>query len=105
MAAKRLLQFLWLSSAGVRALPGRFHGVSRQTSAAEDTAPTVDLGYATYRGIRLDNAGVDEYLGMRYAQAPLGDLRFRAPQDPLAETEIQNATTVSTNDLIRATLK
>lgn len=96
-AARRLLQSLWLSSVcGVSALPGRFHRVTRQiNAAAEDDAPTVDLGYAAYRGIRLEDAGVDEYLGMRYAQAPLGDLRFRAPQDPLPETEIQDATTVS----------
>lgn len=110
MATRRLLRFLWLSttlSASVHALPGRFHGVSSRqtTSAAEEEedhndAPTVDLGYATYRGIRLEDAGVDEYLGMRYAQAPLGNLRFRAPQDPLAETEIQNATTVSSSHTI-----
>lgn len=92
MAVSRLLCALWLSSVCVSALPGRFHRLPRQ---ANDSAPTVDLGYATYRGIRLEEAGVDEYLGMRYAQAPLDDLRFRAPQDPLNETEIQDATSVS----------
>lgn len=93
MTAMRLLRSLGLSAACVSAMPGRFHGVARQAST--DDAPTVDLGYATYRGIRLQDAGVDEYFGMRYAQAPLGDLRFRAPQDPLVETEIQDATNVS----------
>ncbi|KAG0159700.1 hypothetical protein PDIDSM_7223 [Penicillium digitatum] len=43
--------------------------------------PTVDLGYSQYRGISLSN-GVDQFLGMRYAKAPLGDLRFRGPEDP-----------------------
>lgn len=58
------------------------------------TLPTVNLGYATYRGIRV-NAGVDQYLGIRYAQAPLGDLRFRAPLDPLPESTPQDASKVS----------
>ncbi|KAI9663984.1 MAG: hypothetical protein M1821_007475 [Bathelium mastoideum] len=34
----------------------------------------IDLGYAKYRG-------VDYWFGIRYAQAPIGDLRWRAPQD------------------------
>ncbi|KFY87700.1 hypothetical protein V500_06825 [Pseudogymnoascus sp. VKM F-4518 (FW-2643)] len=42
----------------------------------------VDLGYVQYKGIRTPN-GIDKWLGMRYAAPPLGDLRFRAPQDPL----------------------
>lgn len=102
MVAGRFLRFLWLASVcGVSARPGHFLGITapRQTStetvAASDDGPTVDLGYATYRGIRLEDAGVDEYLGMRYAQAPLGNLRFRAPQDPLTETGISDATQVS----------
>lgn len=71
------------------------------TSAAVDvtegdlaaTSPTVDLGYSIYRGTRLQG-GVDQYLGMRYAQAPLGDLRFRAPRQPLATMGIQDASRV-----------
>ncbi|KAL7942689.1 alpha/beta-hydrolase [Trichoderma barbatum] len=54
------------------------------------SSPVVDLGYARYRGVRLD-AGVDQFLGMRFAQAPLGNLRFRAPQDPAPEKSIQDA--------------
>ncbi|KFY70659.1 hypothetical protein V498_10282, partial [Pseudogymnoascus sp. VKM F-4517 (FW-2822)] len=46
------------------------------------STPQVDLGYAQYQGSRLA-IGVDQYLGMRFAAPPLGDLRFRAPQDPL----------------------
>jgi hypothetical protein len=56
--------------------------------------PVIDLGYAKYRGVRLD-AGVDQFLGMRFAQAPLGDLRFRAPQDPTPEKDIQDASQVN----------
>lgn len=56
--------------------------------------PTVDLGYASYYGTRLE-AGVDQYLGMRYARAPLGNLRFRAPQEPSQLCKPQDATKVS----------
>lgn len=54
----------------------------------------VDLGYAQYQGARLGN-GVDQFLGMRYAKAPLGGLRFRAPEDPAVDRSTQNATKVS----------
>lgn len=61
----------------------------------EDTLnkPLVDLGYAKYQGSRVAD-GVDQYLGMRYAQPPLGDLRFRAPQDPLPVDGLQEASSV-----------
>ncbi|KAK5994188.1 Lipase 1 [Cladobotryum mycophilum] len=59
-------------------------------------APVVDLGYAKYRGVGL-KAGVDQFLGMRYAEAPLGDLRFRAPQDPTPQDAIQDAIQDATN--------
>ncbi|OJJ75773.1 hypothetical protein ASPBRDRAFT_203505 [Aspergillus brasiliensis CBS 101740] len=55
-----------------------------------DGSPQVDLGYARYRGVRLP-AGVDEYLGMRYAAPPLGQQRFRAPGDPSSTSSIQDA--------------
>lgn len=53
----------------------------------------VDLGYSQYQGISLHN-GVDEFLGMRYARAPVGELRFRAPQDPESTTEVLDASSV-----------
>lgn len=62
--------------------------------ANDINAPVIDVGYAKYRGVRLD-AGVDQFLGMRFAQAPLGHLRFRAPQDPAPEKDIQDASQVS----------
>ncbi|OBT95578.1 hypothetical protein VE01_05914 [Pseudogymnoascus verrucosus] len=47
---------------------------------------TVDLGYTQYKGFRTPD-GIDKWFGMRYAAPPLGDLRFRAPQDPLAASK------------------
>lgn len=70
--------------------------VYNRVNDAGDSSPVVDLGYARYRGVRLD-AGVDQFLGMRFAQAPLGHLRFRAPQDPAPEKDIQDASQVSVN--------
>jgi acetylcholinesterase len=55
--------------------------------------PVVDLGYAKYRGIVLDS-GVSQYLGIRYAAAPIGNLRFRAPVSPPVVAGLQSATSV-----------
>ncbi|KAE8381490.1 Alpha/Beta hydrolase protein [Aspergillus bertholletiae] len=52
--------------------------------------PTINLGYAQYQGVRLP-AGVDQYLGMRYAAPPLAELRFRAPQEPVRTSSVQDA--------------
>jgi hypothetical protein len=57
--------------------------------------PVVNLGYSRYQGVRL-TAGVDQYLGMRYAAAPLGNLRFRAPREPAHNSTLQAASEVNT---------
>ncbi|KAJ5584015.1 uncharacterized protein N7459_003815 [Penicillium hispanicum] len=51
---------------------------------------TIDLGYSRYQGVSLHN-GVDEYLGMRYAKAPVQQLRFRAPKDPERTPKVLDA--------------
>lgn len=61
--------------------------------ATTSQPPTIGLDYAKYKGVSLNN-GVDQYLGMRFARAPVGDLRFRAPQDPEHYSEVQSATEV-----------
>ena len=52
----------------------------------------VDLSYNSYRGTALPN-GVSQWLGMRYAAPPLGDLRFREPRDPLPKRGVVDADT------------
>ena len=58
--------------------------------------PTVDLGYAQYAGTALSN-GVSEFLGLPFAKAPIGDLRFAAPQPPDDTTGLIQATEVSSS--------
>ncbi|CAG8891934.1 unnamed protein product [Penicillium egyptiacum] len=56
---------------------GLFGGLlSASPSPSMQRLPVVDLGYSQYRGMSLSN-GVDQFLGIRYAKAPLGNLRFR----------------------------
>lgn len=53
----------------------------------------VDLGYSEYQGRELGN-GITVFLGMRYAKAPIGDLRWRAPVAPEPTKGIQSAADV-----------
>jgi len=53
--------------------------------------PIVNLGYSVFQGTTQSN-GQNQFLGIRFAAPPLGDLRFRKPQPPPNTTDIQPAT-------------
>lgn len=57
---------------------------------AQPISSTVDLGYARYQGTSLE-AGVDQWLGIQYGAPPLGDLRWRAPQEPKTNRTLRQA--------------
>ncbi|KAJ7154747.1 alpha/beta-hydrolase [Mycena filopes] len=55
---------------------------------------TVDLGYAVYKSDLSLESGVTSFLGVRYAAAPVGPLRFHAPTPLVVGSKTtQNATT------------
>lgn len=59
--------------------------------------PIVATGYGKVRGIRkeLNNeilGPVDQYLGVPYATAPVGERRFQPPEAPGSWQDVRNAT-------------
>ncbi|MGA9676073.1 MAG: carboxylesterase/lipase family protein [Mycobacterium sp.] len=52
--------------------------------------PVAETGYGPVRG--TDDGRVKAWKGVRYAAAPVGDLRFRAPEPPERWTEVADAT-------------
>lgn len=60
------------------------------TSAADNVK---QLDYTSYLGYDQGD-GVSFWKGIRFAAAPVGELRFAGPQDPPATKDIQDATAV-----------
>lgn len=60
---------------------------------AQAVDPLVNLHYTSYLGTAYDS-GVTQWVGVRFAAPPLGDLRFSAPIDPPANDTVQAADTV-----------
>lgn len=74
---------------------GRFFALFCLVSLVSALDTVVDLGYAKYRGQSPSN-GTVEWLGIRYAAPPVGNLRFAAPQDPEKKDGVQSANEVNT---------
>lgn len=51
--------------------------------------PLVDLGYSQYNGV--NTGAVTQWLGIRYAAPPVGELRFKKPTDPIKTSGVQQA--------------
>ncbi|KAF8869963.1 Alpha/Beta hydrolase protein [Infundibulicybe gibba] len=61
--------------------------------AGAAAAQVVDLGYAKYQGFVDPTTHNTHFLGVRYAAAPTGPLRWSAPQTPQDAVGIQQANT------------
>lgn len=53
--------------------------ISVVQSTITTTSPAVTLSNGTYFGVHSEEYGQDYFLGLPYAQPPVGDLRFRNP--------------------------
>lgn len=69
-----------------------FSLLATAASLAAAVDPLVDVGYAKYQGFA--DGDVTKWLGVRFAAAPVGDLRFQAPQDPEPIADVVDASTV-----------
>jgi carboxylesterase type B len=62
-------------------------------SVINAAAPQVDLGYSIYAGTYDPDTEINTFWGIRYASAPIGNLRWQAPQPPpLNRSQVLNAT-------------
>ncbi|KAI9154850.1 Lipase 2 [Paramyrothecium foliicola] len=73
-----------LALAAIIAFPAVTATPTPQQRSASD-APVVTVKNGSYYGVHDENYNQDYFLGMPYAKAPIGDLRFRIPQ-PLEES-------------------
>lgn len=87
------MKFRHFACLGALSLAEFIEGRPRESHQSSNL-PQVDLGYAKYEGTAL-GTGVNQFLGMRYAAPPVGNRRFRAPEDPLHEYGVQTAQAVS----------
>ncbi|KAJ3754100.1 Alpha/Beta hydrolase protein [Lentinula raphanica] len=86
------LTFVGLSLLVSGACPA--HATATYSRSTNGSVPVIDLGYAQYQGAFDSTNNLTNYLGMRYAAPPLGNLRWQAPQSPASnDSGIQQATT------------
>ncbi|THZ02294.1 alpha/beta-hydrolase [Aureobasidium pullulans] len=63
---------------------------STSVSSVFALSSNISLDYATYQGTSGSD-GMTRFLGMQYAAPPVGDLRWKAPQDPAQTAAFQSA--------------
>lgn len=68
----------------------RYLAASCLLTVAASVDPLVDLSYTSYQGV-ANPGGISQWLGIRYAAPPIGDLRFATPQDPPNNATVQSA--------------
>ncbi|KAK4986906.1 hypothetical protein LTR66_007741 [Elasticomyces elasticus] len=73
---------LGASSAAPHSAGSRPFDAALQERQASPDRVTVDLGYEVYRGVSNASTGLTTWKGIRFAAAPVGDLRWQAPQPP-----------------------
>ena len=56
--------------------------ISYFSPSVADSNPIVDLGYARYQGTFNSTLNRTDFLSLRYAAPPTGELRFGAPHAP-----------------------
>ncbi|KAJ3811326.1 Alpha/Beta hydrolase protein [Lentinula aff. lateritia] len=62
--------------------------------ASNSDVPVINLGYTQYQGVFDSVNNLTNYLGIRYAAPPTGDLRWRAPRSPASnDSFVQQADT------------
>ncbi|GJJ13863.1 hypothetical protein Clacol_008120 [Clathrus columnatus] len=76
----------------VSTFAGRGFALAWWSYPSVHAGPIVDLGYSIYEGTDLGN-GQNQFIGVRFAAPPLGELRWKKPQPPLTTTGVQQATT------------
>ena len=89
----RRRRFWWFTLAISILLLGLILGLSLGlTRARHDStlSAIVDVGYSKYQG-NTYSQGVSQWLGIRYAAPPTGNLRFAAPGDPAENSTLQKA--------------
>lgn len=82
-----------------------FHALGDTPSEFARIFPPVNLGYAihkpTYINITSYGLAVAKYNNIRYAQPPVGDLRFRKPKTPPPQVDgIQDGTRYPSTDCV-----
>lgn len=85
MASVRVLAVILFGAAQIALSAMPLHAAYRQV-ATPMNGPVVETDNGPVRGFSADD--VDQFLGIPYASAPEGDLRWRSPQPPEAWSEV-----------------